>query len=623
MQELQGGDPQRIGPYRMVGRLGAGGMGMVFAGRSAGGRLVAVKVIRGELAADPEFRVRFGREVAAARSVSGLFTAPVVDADVDGPVPWLATAYVPGPSLGDAVREHGPWPAGPVLALAAGLAEGLSAIHAAGLIHRDLKPSNVLLAGDGPRVIDFGISRAAEATALTHADLVIGSPGFMSPEQAEGRETGPPSDVFSLGAVLAFAASGEGPFGTGSTAALVYRVVHGTPALDGVPAAVRPLVERCLAKDPGQRPATAELLAELDGADLEAGWLPVPVAAGLARRPGLADRPVPGGWTPTEPGQAQAAAARAVPEAGVPTLTSARQASGRSAQSPVSPARPAPGRRRPARPALLLAAIAVVAAAGTTAALTLARQHGGGPHAGRLAVSSTTRQSRAPAAASPRRSPAGGTPPAAPAHVVATAVNQRTIRVSWTDTAAGITGFAISNGCGTDGCNGGAVNIRTGPVSTADITTTPGAYQCFYVQALNSAGESEPAGPGCISTPEMNIASSQEWTDTGVTARPGAAVGISATGDVYLAAARSSHPPGGDSSCTPAADYAARRSLFPAPQLPCWSLIARFGNGPPFEVGSSIVVTAATGRLYLGVNTDSFSANAGIWTVKIKIGGLP
>jgi serine/threonine protein kinase len=201
-------------------------MGMVFAARSAGGRAVAVKVIRSELAGDAEFRVRFSREVTAARSVSGLFTAPVVDADVDGPMPWLATAYVPGPSLSDAVREHGPLPALSVLALAAGLAEGLAAIHAAGLIHRDLKPSNVLLAEDGPRVIDFGISRAAEATALTHADLVIGSPGFMSPEQAEGRETGPPSDVFSLGAVLAFAATGAGPFGTGSTAALVYRTAR-------------------------------------------------------------------------------------------------------------------------------------------------------------------------------------------------------------------------------------------------------------------------------------------------------------------------------------------------------------------------------------------------------------
>jgi serine/threonine protein kinase len=624
VQELQGGDPQRIGPYRLVGRLGAGGMGMVFAGRSAGGRLVAVKVIRGELAADPEFRVRFGREVAAARSVSGLFTAPVVDADVAGPVPWLATAYVAGPSLADAVREHGPWPAAPVLALAAGLAEGLSAIHAAGLVHRDLKPSNVLLAGDGPRVIDFGISRAAGATALTHADLVIGSPGFMSPEQAEGRETGPPSDVFSLGAVLAFAASGTGPFGTGSTAALVYRVVHGTPALDHVPATVRPLAERCLAKNPGQRPTTAELLAELDGADLEAGWLPAPIAAELSRHGRFPGPSGSGGRPPAMPGQAPAVVAAAAPESGVPTLTAARQDPGRDAPSPASPAPPVPGRRRPARLALLLAGIVAVAAAGTAVGITLARgQPAGGPRAGGPATSPAAGQSRAPATGGSRRPSAAATPPAAPAHVVATALNQRTIRVTWTDTAADITGFAISNGCGTDGCNGGAVNVRTGPVTAADITTTPGAYQCFYVQAVNSTGLSEPSGPGCISTPEMNIPSNQEWTDTGVTARAGAAVGISATGEVYLATARSSHAPGGDPSCTPAASYATRSSLFPAPQLPCWSLIARFGNGAPFEAGTSIVVTAASGRLYLGVNTDSFSGNAGIWTVKIKIGGQP
>jgi len=187
---LQPGDPQTIGPYRLVGQLGGGGMGRVYLGVSAGGRPVAVKVIRAELAADPEFRMRFGREVAAARRVSGVFTAPVVDSDVDGPSAWLATAYVPGPSLSEAVASHGPLPAGSLLTLAAGLAESLSAIHAAGVVHRDLKPSNVLLAADGPRVIDFGISRAAESTALTQVGLVIGSPGFMSPEQAEGYGVG-------------------------------------------------------------------------------------------------------------------------------------------------------------------------------------------------------------------------------------------------------------------------------------------------------------------------------------------------------------------------------------------------------------------------------------------------
>jgi serine/threonine protein kinase len=623
VQELQGGDPQRIGPYRLVGRLGAGGMGMVFAARSAGGRAVAVKVIRSELAGDAEFRVRFSREVAAARSVSGLFTAPVVDADADGPVPWLATAYVPGPSLSDAVREYGPLPAASVLALAAGLAEGLAAIHAAALVHRDLKPSNVLLAEDGPRVIDFGISRAAEATALTHADLVIGSPGFMSPEQAEGRETGTPSDVFSFGAVLAFAAAGSGPFGTGSTAALVYRVVHGLPDLRQVPAEVRPLVERCLAKDPSQRPTTAELLAELDGGDLAAGWLPAPVLKELSCRAEIPEPADLDGTPPAEPAWP--------PAAGEAPLTVTAERPGK-VSSPLAPqaqpgSRPgdAPRRgRRPAMMALMLAGVVAVASAGTAIGISLAGGKPAGTHRpGHPSASVTARRSQAPAAAGPSSSPADRPAPAAPADVAATAVNSRTIRVTWADGVTDITGFTVSNGCGTDGCSGGAINVRTGKVTAADITTTPGAYQCFYVQAFNSSGTSASAAPACTSTPGINIPSNQEWMDTGVTVHSGAAVGISAAGTVYLAGPGTTQAPGGDPSCRPATSYTTRGSQFPAPQLPCWSLIARIGNGQPFEVGSSILVTATTGRLYLGVNDDSFSGNTGIWTVKIKIGGLP
>ena len=269
---LKPGDPQLIGPYRLVGQLGSGGMGRVFLGLSAGGRPVAVKVIRAELAADQEFRVRFGREVAAARRVSGLFTALVVDADVDGPLPWLATAYVAGPSLSEAVTGYGPMSGQSALALAAGLAEGLSAIHAAGVVHCDLKPSNVLLSQDGPRVIDFGISRAAEAVSVTGAGLVVGSPGFMSPEQAMGEEIGPPSDIFSLGAVLTFAATGEGPFGAGSSPELAYRLVYSPPSLGQLPAQLRPLVERCLAKAPRERPTADEVLAEAGAAQPATGW---------------------------------------------------------------------------------------------------------------------------------------------------------------------------------------------------------------------------------------------------------------------------------------------------------------------------------------------------------------
>ena len=280
-QRLQSRDPRKVGPYWLLGGLGSGGMGRVFLGRSPGGRLVAVKVVRAELAGQAEFRKRFAREVAAAQKVSGLFTAPVVDADVDAPVPWLATAYVPGLSLADAITKHGPLPATSVLALAGGLAEGLGAIHAAGIVHRDLKPSNVLLAEDGPRIIDFGISWAAEASVLTSTGVVFGSPSFMSPEQARGHRVGPPSDLFSLGAVLTFAATGQGPFGTGSSATILYRVVFTPPDIGGLPAELRPLVERCLAKDPAQRPSTEQLLAELNIAPPVSGWLPAPITQAL------------------------------------------------------------------------------------------------------------------------------------------------------------------------------------------------------------------------------------------------------------------------------------------------------------------------------------------------------
>jgi len=303
-EDLQPGDPERIGLYRVVRRLGSGGMGRVFLCRSAGGRPVAVKVIRADLAADREFRARFGREVEAARKVSGLYTALLVDAELDGPMPWLATAYVPGPSLADAVADHGPLPPASVLMLAAGLAESLVAIHTVGVVHRDLKPSNVLLADDGPRVIDFGISQAAEASALTRTGLVVGSAGYMSPEQAVGGRVGPPSDVFSLGAVLTYAATGRGPFGAGSTAALVYRVVHGSPALDGISADLRELIGRCLTKDPGMRPTARDLLAELGDAGVTTGWLPVPLtkedSGQVAADPVAHPRTVrePGGRTP-------------------------------------------------------------------------------------------------------------------------------------------------------------------------------------------------------------------------------------------------------------------------------------------------------------------------------------
>jgi serine/threonine protein kinase len=299
--ELRSTDPARVGPYRVLGRLGEGGMGHVYLARSPGGRAVAIKVIRPELAGKRGFRARFAREVAAARGVSGMFTAAVVDADPDAVLPWMATAYVEGPSLADAVEEHGPLAPGAVLSLAAGLAEGLQAIHDAGLVHRDLKPSNVLLAKDGPRVIDFGIAWAREEEGtgdrLTDAGMVVGSPGFISPEQAMGRAVLPASDVFSLGAVLAYAASGTEPFGYGVTQALMYRVVHEPPDLSLVPARLRRLVGSCLAKEPGHRPTMIQLLDQL------ARFPADPDAA--ADRDEVADLLAAASWTParSQPGR--------------------------------------------------------------------------------------------------------------------------------------------------------------------------------------------------------------------------------------------------------------------------------------------------------------------------------
>jgi eukaryotic-like serine/threonine-protein kinase len=274
VQSLRTGDPAKVGDYAVLGRLGQGAMGRVYLARSPGGRLVAVKVVRPELADDAGFRERFRHEVASMRAVGGFWTAAVVDTDPSEL--WLATEYVPGPTLFAAVAAHGPLPTPALHGLLAGLAEALRAIHGAGLVHRDLKPANVLLATDGPRVIDFGIAKALESVGLTATGMVVGTPGFLSPEQIEGRDATPASDVFALGAVLTYAATGMGPFGTGDHAALLYRAVHTTPTLDEVPLSLRPLLARCLAREPGARPSPSELLASV-GTPEGPDWLPANV----------------------------------------------------------------------------------------------------------------------------------------------------------------------------------------------------------------------------------------------------------------------------------------------------------------------------------------------------------
>ncbi|TVZ92877.1 bifunctional serine/threonine-protein kinase/ABC transporter substrate-binding protein [Streptomyces sp. BK340] len=292
MEPLRGADPAGIAGYRLLRRLGAGGMGVVYLARSGSGSLAAVKVIRPAHADDPGFRARFRREVETAGRVTSPWVVPLLDADPDAESPWLATAFVPGPSLAETVEAGGPLPYRSVRFLGARLAEALEAVHGAGLVHRDVKPGNVLLAVDGPRMIDFGIARMPEDTALTASGMVVGSPGFLSPEQAQGRgrEIGPASDVFSLGCLLAFAATGERPFGRGSAAEALVRTVHDEPELDGVPAPLLPLLRNCLAKEPGSRPPVADIRRALDGTEPDdrdgsgGGWLPESSTRLIARR---------------------------------------------------------------------------------------------------------------------------------------------------------------------------------------------------------------------------------------------------------------------------------------------------------------------------------------------------
>jgi hypothetical protein len=381
MEPLTGDDPDQVADYRVRGRLGAGGMGRVYLAFTAGGRPVALKMIRPELGDDPDFRDRFRQEVEAARRVHGLYTAQVLDADPDASPPWLVTAYVPGPSLQQAVSEHGPLPVNTALLLMAGVAEALQAIHAAGIVHRDLKPSNVLLASDGPRVIDFGIARAIEATTVTRTGMRVGSPPFMAPEQVEGRPVSPATDVFALGSLVAYAVLGRLPFGAGNDHAMLYRVVHQAPDLDGCPEPLRGLIGRCLAKAPAERPSPGEIINECrvhtagQTLQIAQSWLPAAVSASVAQdvppfQPTVtAGLPQPGPGTPAQPGPygvtppaAPGGAPYAWPAAPVP---------------PASPGGTWPGATRRITRKPVIAGLAVVVVAGIGAALGVLLSSGG------------------------------------------------------------------------------------------------------------------------------------------------------------------------------------------------------------------------------------------------------
>nr|WSW70297.1 protein kinase [Streptomyces sp. NBC_00995] len=322
MMRLRREDPRVVGSFRLHRRLGAGGMGVVYLGSDRRGQRVALKVIRPDLAEDQEFRSRFAREVSAARRIRGGCTARLVAADLEADRPWFATQYVPGPSLHDKVAEEGPLSAAEVASIGAALSEGLVAVHEAGVVHRDLKPSNILLSPKGPRIIDFGIAWATGASTLTHVGTAVGSPGFLAPEQVRGAAVTPATDVFSLGATLAYAAMADSPFGHGSSEVMLYRVVHEEPHLYDVHDALAPLVSACLAKDPEERPSTLQLsmrlkeIAAREAQGLHDSRPPAQRSAQEADRPtGRLDGPYTEQQTRRAPGPAPASRPQSRPAA--------------------------------------------------------------------------------------------------------------------------------------------------------------------------------------------------------------------------------------------------------------------------------------------------------------------
>ncbi len=371
MEALRAGDPRQVGAYRLLGRLGAGGMGQVFLGESPGGRQVAVKLVLPQHAADAEFRQRFAREVAAAREVGGFHTAPVVDADPYADPPWMVTAYIPGPSLEAAVRQNGPLEPGEVRRLGAALAEGLAAVHACGLVHRDLKPSNIILAEDGPRIIDFGVARPANAAALTSSGVVIGTFSFMSPEQVRGEHVDSRSDIFALGGVLTYAATGRGPFDAATIPAIVHGIGSQPPDLEGISGALREIIGACLAKDPAARPSLNDLMAFLSGTARPGAVAPYEAAARTSAQPAPAPT---SSWGPA---------------------TATASSPGRPGQPPAivlrPSAQPSPQPRRPDRsrkPRALL--ITAASLAGVTAVALTISFIGNGPSGDRPGATATS-----------------------------------------------------------------------------------------------------------------------------------------------------------------------------------------------------------------------------------------
>ncbi|MFI1092131.1 serine/threonine-protein kinase [Streptomyces sp. NPDC020917] len=527
MDELRADDPRWIGSYRLLGRLGTGGMGRVFLARSERGRTVAVKLVRAELAEQEEFRSRFRREVHAARRVGGRWTAPVLDADTEADVPWVATGYVAGPSLQQVVaKDHGPLPESSVRVLASGLAHALADIHAAGLVHRDLKPSNVMITIDGPRVIDFGIARALETVAdgaggdgtLTYTGAMVGSPAFMSPEQVRGDRVTPACDIFCLGSVLAYAATGLQPFGAASSGvhAQMFRIVQEPPDLDAVPEGLRDLVAACLAKDPLERPSLDEVqqrlaaggtgdgsgalgtsgepwlpggivaqlgrqavrLLELEAA--ETGSLPVVTMAAAEAATRVQDTVQPSGagttYSPTvvgaartsvQPGAATPPAPLQMPPPGPPVVPAA--------------ARPEPVRRKRRGTLVAVVALLAVIAGGTTALVALrSGDHGSASKGGGTHPSAATPTGQAPTPSTSVTSGAAGGDGTVPADLVGT----------WH--------AAFSSGQG--GEDNRTLTIH--PDGSVELTGDGASYDCAWSMHVTSAGPPTALSPSQVTRGE-------------------------------------------------------------------------------------------------------------------------
>jgi eukaryotic-like serine/threonine-protein kinase len=633
----------KVPAYTELKRIGSGGFGdVVLARHDPSGTLVAIKYLRSDLLNDHEFLEMFRREAAVLTALDDPNVVRLYEYVESPSGAAIVMELVSGVSLREILIYQGKTTAEAALVVLQGSLLGLAAAHRRGVVHRDYKPENVLVNGDGiSKLSDFGIAARAGDRPVPAGTLA-----YAAPEQMAGAPASPASDIYAATATFYECLTGRPPF-TGDTAEMLLRQHRSEPVpLDPLPGPLRPLVAAGMAKDAAGRPTDATtFVTELNTAATGAygrHWHDHG-RSHLGEAALLLAALWPSGPPPTMQGTTvqriplhrrlrprRVSAVKAAIVASVAIAAAAGTALAVSgSQRPTASGRPVAA----VQSVSLQPSITAFSSSPTTPTAPSTAPSGKGPTSGKRPTPSQPGGkgpvSSPPGGGSPTSSPPGGggpqpqpaTAPDPPGSITAVATGQYSIQVTWADASADVTGFHIDNGCPVGSCSPGATLAQTtGPVDSATFAVTPGTYQCFRVQAFNSAGASSWSSYGCISTPGLSVPATQEWTNTGVTVAAGDALGITASGQVYISST-DSEGPAGDSSCTPAEEYPG--DVFPAPDLPCWSLIARIGNGPPFEVGTSVLVTADSGILYLGINDDSFSANTGSWTANIKLGGLP